>query len=78
MDKLKALGEEGGVSVDSLVEYHFGARLMKVVDKLEFIGWKAGWYIHDIQFINVLVKNYPKKGESKVVLIDFEFVMQNH
>ncbi|KAK9385883.1 kinase-like domain-containing protein [Lipomyces mesembrius] len=78
MDKLKALGKEGGVSMDNLVDYHFGARLRKVVDKLESIGGKAGWCIHDIQFMNVLVKNDSKEGESKVVLIDFEFVMQNY
>ncbi|KAK9311279.1 kinase-like domain-containing protein [Lipomyces starkeyi] len=78
MDKLKALGKEGGVSVDNLVDYNFGARLRKVVDKLESIGGKAGWCIHDIQFMNVLVKNDSKEGESKVVLIDFEFVMQNY
>ncbi|KAK9351243.1 kinase-like domain-containing protein [Lipomyces doorenjongii] len=78
MDKLKALGKEVGVSVDNLVDYHFGARMRKVVDKLESIGGKAGWCIHDIQFMNVLVKNDSKEGESKVVLIDFEFVMQNY
>ncbi|KAK9321155.1 kinase-like domain-containing protein [Lipomyces orientalis] len=78
MDKLKALGKEGGVSVDNLVDYNFGARLRKVVDKLESIGGKAGWCIHDVQFMNVLVKNDSKEGESKVVLIDFEFVMQNY
>ncbi|KAK9234717.1 kinase-like domain-containing protein [Lipomyces kononenkoae] len=78
MDKLKGLGKEGGVSVDNLVDFDFGARLRKVVDKLESIGGKAGWCIHDVQFMNVLVKNEPKEGESKVVLIDFEFVMPNY
>jgi len=28
--------------------------------------------------MNVLVKNDPKEGESKIVLIDFEFVMRNY
>ena len=78
MDKLKALGKEGGVNVDNLIDYDFGGRLRKVVDKLEFIGGKSGWCIHDIQFMNIMVKNYPKEGESRVVLIDFEFVMQNY
>lgn len=78
MDKLKALGKEGGVSIDELVDYDFGRRLRKVVDKLESIGGKTGWCIHDIQFMNVMVKNDPKEGESKVTLIDFEFVMQNY
>ncbi|KAJ5815507.1 hypothetical protein N7474_007284 [Penicillium riverlandense] len=78
MDKLKALGKEGGVSVDGLVDYDFGTRVRKVVDKLESIGGKAAWCIHDIQFGNVMVKNNPKDGESSVALIDFEFVMQNY
>ncbi|KAL3467274.1 kinase-like domain-containing protein [Aspergillus heterothallicus] len=63
MDKLKALGKEGGVAIDKI---------------LESIGGKTGWCIHDIQFMNVGVKNDPKEGESKVTLIDFEFVMQNY
>ena len=78
MDKLKALGKDGGVSIDKLINYDFGGRLRKVTDKLEFIGGKTGWCIHDIQFMNVMVKNDPKEGESKVSLIDFEFVMQNY
>ncbi|KAB8225479.1 kinase-like domain-containing protein [Aspergillus novoparasiticus] len=78
MDKLKALGKEGGVSIDKLVDYDFGRRLRNVVDKLESIGGKTGWCIHDIQFMNVMVKNDPKEGQSKVTLIDFEFVMQNY
>ncbi|KAJ5138755.1 kinase-like domain-containing protein [Penicillium bovifimosum] len=78
MDKLKALGKEGGVSIDKLVDYDYGRRLKNVVDKLESIGGKTGWCIHDIQFMNVMVKNNPKDGESKVTLIDFEFVMQNY
>jgi len=28
--------------------------------------------------MNIMVKNNPKEGESKVALIDFEFVMQNY
>jgi choline kinase len=78
MDKLKTLGKEGGVSIDNLIDYDFAARLKKVVEKLESIGGKAGWCIHDVQFMNVLVKNDPKEGESKIVLIDFEFVMWNY
>ncbi|KAB8230884.1 putative choline kinase [Aspergillus alliaceus] len=78
MDKLKALGREGGVDIDKLVDYDFGTRLGKVVDKLASIGGKPGWCIHDVQFMNTMVKNDPKEGESKVALIDFEFVMQNY
>ncbi|KXN66709.1 choline/ethanolamine kinase [Conidiobolus coronatus NRRL 28638] len=78
MDKLKTLGQQGGVSIDNLVDYHFGPRLRKVVSKLESVGGKTAWCIHDVQFMNVMVKNDVKKGESKVVLIDFEFVMRNY
>lgn len=78
LDKLKALGKEGGVNVDKLIDYDFAARLRKVVEKLEFIGGKTGLCIHDVQFMNVLVKDDPREGESKVVLIDFEFAMPNY
>lgn len=78
MEKLKALGKEGGVSVDHLIDYDFAARLKNVVEKLESVGGKAGWCIHDVQFMNVLVKNNPREGESKIVLVDFEFVMRNY
>jgi choline kinase len=78
MEKLKRLGKEGGVSVDSLVDYDFGARLRKAVDTLETLGGKTGWCIHDVQFMNTMVKNTPKEGESKVFLIDLEFVMHNY
>ncbi|KAL5361128.1 glycoside hydrolase superfamily [Aspergillus floccosus] len=77
-DKLKALGKEGGVSIDDLVDYDFGAKLRKVVERLESHGGKTGWCIHDVQFMNVMVRNEPKEGESKVALIDFEFVMRNY
>jgi choline kinase len=78
MEKLKKLGKEGGVNVDNLVDYDFGTRLGKVVDRLEEIGGKTGWCIHDVQFMNTMLKNTPKQGESKIVLIDFEFVMRNY
>ncbi|KAG2179822.1 hypothetical protein INT43_003605 [Umbelopsis isabellina] len=78
MDKLKILGKEGGVSIDKLVDYDYGMRLRNVVNKLNSIGGKTGWCIHDIQFMNVMVKNDPKEDESKIILIDFEFVMHNY
>lgn len=78
MDKLKGLGREGGVLIDELVDYDFATRLRKVVDKLKAIGGKIGWCIHDIQFMNVMVKSNPTEGQSKVTLIDFEFVMRNY
>ncbi|KAJ6084047.1 hypothetical protein N7486_010847 [Penicillium sp. IBT 16267x] len=60
------------------IEYDFGRRLRKVVDKLESRGGKAAWCIHDVQFTNTMVKNDPKQGGSTVALIDFEFVMRNY
>lgn len=78
MDKLKMLGKEGGVTIDKLVDYDFSRRLRNVVDKLESIGGRSGWCIHDVQFMNVMVKNNPEEGENRVTLVDFEFVMQNY
>jgi choline kinase len=78
MDKLKALGKEGGISVDNLVDYDFATRLRTVLNKLESMEGKTGWCMHDVQFMNVMVKNHPKEEESRVALIDFEFVMPNY
>ncbi|GAB1316060.1 hypothetical protein MFIFM68171_06270 [Madurella fahalii] len=50
----------------------------RVVDTLESAEGKVGWCIHDVHFMNVLVKNDPKEGESKIVLIDFEFIMRKY
>ena len=59
----RAMNQMGlGVSVDNLIDFDFAARLKKVVDKVESVGEKAGWCIHDAQFINVLVKNDAKGG----------------
>jgi choline kinase len=82
-DRLKTLAKEGGVDMTCLVDYDFASRLRKVVAKLESIGAKTGWCIHDVQFMNILVKNNnnnnrPQQDESRVVLIDFEFVMRNY
>ncbi|UNI24895.1 Choline kinase [Purpureocillium takamizusanense] len=77
-EKLKTLGREGRVNVDKLIDYNFATRLRKVVGKLESIGAKTGSCIHDVQFMNVLVMNDPKEGASRIVLIDFEFVMHNY
>ena len=78
MGKLKALGKEGGVDVDGLVDYDFASRVKIVVDAMEAIGAKASWCIHDVQFMNTMVKNHPQPGESRVTLIDFEMVMRNY
>ncbi|KAJ5155213.1 choline/ethanolamine kinase [Penicillium capsulatum] len=78
MDKLKSLGNEGGVNIDDLVDYDFVSRIKQITGRLQSIGGKTGWCIHDVQFMNVLVKKSPREAESRVVLIDFEFVFQNY
>ncbi|KAJ5945727.1 choline/ethanolamine kinase [Penicillium verhagenii] len=77
-DKLKRLANEGGVCLDDLVDYDFVSKIRQVTERLESIGGKKGWCIHDVQFMNVLVKQSPKEGESEIALIDFEFVFQNY
>ncbi|KAF3917604.1 hypothetical protein AA313_de0205198 [Arthrobotrys entomopaga] len=78
MEKLKTLGKEGGVSIDDLVDCDFVDKLSKVVKKLDSLKAKVGWCIHDVQYMNVLVKNNPEEGESKITLVDFEVVMRNY
>ncbi|KAJ5610732.1 choline/ethanolamine kinase [Penicillium lagena] len=78
MVKLQSLFHEGGVSMDDLIDYDFASKIRRVTDRLESMGGKKGWCIHDVAFMNVMVKNNPKKGESKIVLIDFEFVFRNY
>ncbi|KAJ6102696.1 choline/ethanolamine kinase [Penicillium sp. IBT 16267x] len=78
MEKLKRLANEGGVTIDHIIDYDFVSRIRQATDRLDLIGGKKGWCIHDVQFMNVMVKNNPRQGESKIVLIDFEFVFQNY
>ena len=78
MPKLKKLFHEGGVSMDDLIDYDFASKIRRITDRLESIGGKKGWCIHDVPFMNVMVKKNPKQGESKIVLIDFEFVFRNY
>ncbi|CAI6013614.1 unnamed protein product [Clonostachys chloroleuca] len=78
MDKLKRLGNDAGVNLDHVIDYDFVSRISQVIARLDSIGAKKGWCIHDVQFMNIMVKNNPKKGESNVILIDFEFVFQNY
>ncbi|GFP58606.1 choline kinase alpha [Trichoderma asperellum] len=78
MTKLKSLAREGGVDIDELVDYDFTSKLREIVDRLASMGAKEGWCIHDVQFGNVLLKDDVKRGESKIALIDFEFVFRNY
>lgn len=78
LEKLKTLGREGGVPIDDLVDYDLAARCNVVVAALQTLHAKTGWCIHDIQSMNILVKNNPAADENKITLIDFEFVFQNY
>jgi choline kinase len=77
-EKLKAFAMENGVDISDLVEYDFVSRCQKIVSQMQSIDARAGWCIHDVQFMNVLVKNMPKPGECKISLIDFELVFWNY
>lgn len=76
--KLKSLGAEAGVNVDALIDYDFAAKVTAVVSKLSSLNAKAALCLHDVQFMNVLVKNNPSNDEHKTVLIDFEFALRNY
>lgn len=77
-DKLKRLAHEAGVCMDSLIDYDFAPKIRCITDRLESIGGKKGWCIHDVAFMNAMVRVNPRQGESKIVLIDFEFVFRNY
>jgi choline kinase len=78
MLKLKNVFHERGVSMDNLIDYDFASKVRRITDRLESMGGKKGWCIHDVAFMNVMLRNNPKQGESKIVLIDFEFVFRNY
>ncbi|TQV97491.1 choline/ethanolamine kinase [Cordyceps javanica] len=79
LDKLKRLSHDGGVPIDDLVDYDLAARCAVVVAALRSLAAKTGWCIHDIQSMNILVKNSPAVAdESRIALIDFEFVFDNY
>ncbi|KAF4457934.1 choline/ethanolamine kinase [Fusarium austroafricanum] len=78
MEKLKRLGKEGGVDIDDVVDYDFASKIERILDYMRSIGAKEGWCMHDVQYGNVLVRNKPDKGESKIALIDFEFAFRNY
>ncbi|KAF4333415.1 choline ethanolamine kinase [Fusarium beomiforme] len=77
-DRLKIFAKENGMDISDLVDYDFILRCQKVTSQLQSINAEAGWCIHDVQFMNVLVENRPKHGECQVRLIDFELVFWNY
>lgn len=76
--KLKSLGIEAGVNVDALIDYDFASKVTNVVAKLSSLNAKSALCLHDVQFMNVLVKNNPSANEHKTILIDFEFALRNY
>ncbi|PQK16550.1 hypothetical protein BB8028_0006g08690 [Beauveria bassiana] len=78
LEKLKMLGREGGVPIDDLIDYDIAGRCTVIVAALQSMSAKTGWCIHDIQSMNILVKNNPAPDESRITLIDFEFVFENY
>lgn len=77
-EKLKTLARQGGVNMDKLVDYDLSSKVGVAVAHLGKLNGKHGWCIHDVQFMNTMIKNNPEPEESKVVLIDFEFVCWNY
>lgn len=78
MDKLKTLAKEAGVDLDELIEYDFETSMRQILNRLQSIGAKEAWCIHDVQYENVLVLDSVEIGESKIALVDFEFVFWNY
>lgn len=77
-EKLKMLANETGLSMDALVDYDFAARVKNAVQAMQHIKGKEGWCIHDVQYMNTMVRHNPRPDESRVALIDFELGMRNY
>jgi choline kinase len=77
-EKLKTFAKENGRDISDLVDYDFVSRCQKVVSRMQSINAQAGWCIHDVQFMNILVKNMPKPDECSIRLIDFELAFWNY
>jgi choline kinase len=77
-DKLKAFAKENGTDISDLVDFDFVSCCQEVLSRMHRIDARAGWCIHDVQFMNVLVRNAPNPGECKIRLIDFELAFWNY
>lgn len=77
-EKLKTLARESGLSMDTLVDYDFAARVRLAVNAMQDIKGREGWCIHDVQYMNTMIRHQPGPDESRVALIDFELAMQNY
>jgi len=76
--QLKEVGGKTGVNIDELIDYDFATKVREVIRTLNALSARKGWCIHDMQYGNVLVRNQPKLGQSKIVLIDFKFAIRNY
>lgn len=76
-EKLKALVKDNGMDISDLVDYDFVSRCQEVLSQMHRINAQAGWCLHDVQFMNVLVRNAPNPDECKTRLIDFELAFWN-
>lgn len=77
-EALKKLGDAAGVNIDDIVDYDFASRIGKITKKLDSIGAKKGWCIHDVQYMNTMLRTAPTPSQHRAVLIDYEFVFVNY
>ncbi|KAJ6784257.1 hypothetical protein PWT90_10535 [Aphanocladium album] len=80
MDKLKKLGGGVGVNIDDIIDYNFVSRIRRITSRLDAIGAKKGWCIHDVQYMNTMLRASSSllPGQHRAVLIDYEFVFCNY
>ncbi|KAJ4153113.1 hypothetical protein LMH87_009618 [Akanthomyces muscarius] len=81
MEKLKRVGQGAGVPVDDVVDYDFVSRIGRIVARLEGMRARKAWCIHDVQYMNTMLRTSTDAlapSPRRVVLIDFEFVLQNY
>lgn len=76
--RLEAASVEAGVPMTDLIKCNFPAKIRRIEAKLDSMTAKSTYCIHDVQFMNVLVKNHPQPGENRVYLIDYEFAARNY
>lgn len=76
--RLEAASVEAGVQMTDLIKCDFPTKIRQIEAKLDLIRAKRTHCIHDVQFMNVLVKNHPQPGENSIYLIDYEFAALNY
>ncbi|CEJ89864.1 hypothetical protein VHEMI05685 [[Torrubiella] hemipterigena] len=76
--RLEAASIEAGVHMTNLIKCDFPTKIRQLEAKLDSMGAKRTHCIHDVQFMNVLVKNHPQPGDNHIYLIDYEFAARNY